>query len=312
MQVYLERPSLALTCDRTSNGPHIYYLNPQGPGGHRLARGLGNGQFQQSSARRACLWSRTAENVPRPGHQITTSEQHDVALRRKRSIGTRLPTTLRFQKRYVRPALRGALSILSQDRDDAFFFGRRVQDFPRPKVSAKLKAGGGRGAASRLGGQTHPAGRQQRDHRDFSAQEPRALAVTRILHPACTASAPRGLTGVHAGSADSPRRVARWSKPGRQSIAWTPQDPQSLCAERCAVFAARPACRLARMNNYGCSLVWDIRRRRWVRGAVIELIEELALRGGGYGSSPAVLPAIPPCRSCWKCSDRGESSVAWA
>ena len=29
--------SLALTCDRTSNGPHLYYPNPKGPGGFRRA-----------------------------------------------------------------------------------------------------------------------------------------------------------------------------------------------------------------------------------------------------------------------------------
>ena len=29
----LSQASIAITCDRTSNGPHIYYPNPRGPGG---------------------------------------------------------------------------------------------------------------------------------------------------------------------------------------------------------------------------------------------------------------------------------------
>jgi len=36
------------------------------------------------------------------------------------------------------------------------------------------------------------------------------------------------------------------------------------------------------MNNYGCSLVWVIRSADGTR-SIIELIEELALRGGGFG-----------------------------
>ena len=33
--------ALAITCDRTSNGPHLYYPNPTRPGRHRRARRLG-------------------------------------------------------------------------------------------------------------------------------------------------------------------------------------------------------------------------------------------------------------------------------
>lgn len=37
------------------------------------------------------------------------------------------------------------------------------------------------------------------------------------------------------------------------------------------------------MNNYGCSLVWGHPQGPTGMRAVIELIEELVLRGGGYG-----------------------------
>jgi len=37
------------------------------------------------------------------------------------------------------------------------------------------------------------------------------------------------------------------------------------------------------MNNYGCSLVWGHPQAPMGTRAIIELIEELALRGGGYG-----------------------------
>ncbi|MCF6197652.1 MAG: twin-arginine translocation signal domain-containing protein [Emcibacter sp.] len=37
------------------------------------------------------------------------------------------------------------------------------------------------------------------------------------------------------------------------------------------------------MNNYGCSLIWGHPQGPMGLRSVIELIEELALRGGGYG-----------------------------
>ena len=41
------------------------------------------------------------------------------------------------------------------------------------------------------------------------------------------------------------------------------------------------------MNHYGCSLVWGHPQAPMGTRAIIEVIEELALRGGGRGCSPA-------------------------
>jgi len=49
------------------------------------------------------------------------------------------------------------------------------------------------------------------------------------------------------------------------------------------VFARATGAQLERMNNYGCSLVWGHPQAPMGTRAVIELIEELVLRGGGYG-----------------------------
>ena len=40
---------------------------------------------------------------------------------------------------------------------------------------------------------------------------------------------------------------------------------------------------LAAMNNFGCSLVWGHPQAPMGTRSIIELIEELALRGGGIG-----------------------------
>ena len=48
-------------------------------------------------------------------------------------------------------------------------------------------------------------------------------------------------------------------------------------------FARETGCDLMAMNNYGCSLVWGHPQGPTGLRAVIELIEELAERGGGHG-----------------------------
>ena len=49
------------------------------------------------------------------------------------------------------------------------------------------------------------------------------------------------------------------------------------------MFARATGFPLERINNYGCSLVWGHPQAPMGTRAIIELIEELALRGGGWG-----------------------------
>ncbi|MBE2241285.1 MAG: thiolase family protein, partial [Burkholderiaceae bacterium] len=49
------------------------------------------------------------------------------------------------------------------------------------------------------------------------------------------------------------------------------------------VFARATGCKLEAMNNFGCSLVWGHPQAPMGTRSIIELIEELALRGGGFG-----------------------------
>ena len=48
-------------------------------------------------------------------------------------------------------------------------------------------------------------------------------------------------------------------------------------------FAQQTGFDLMSMNNYGCSLVWGHPQAPMGTRSIIELIEELASRGGGYG-----------------------------
>ncbi len=48
-------------------------------------------------------------------------------------------------------------------------------------------------------------------------------------------------------------------------------------------FARATGADLINMNNYGCSLIWGHPQGPTGLRAIVELIEELALRGGGLG-----------------------------
>ena len=75
-----DRAILCVTADRTSNGPHILYPNPLGPGGRGDAEDWVWDNFNCDPWARNSMIE-TAENVARE-EEITTEEQHELALMR--------------------------------------------------------------------------------------------------------------------------------------------------------------------------------------------------------------------------------------
>ena len=49
------------------------------------------------------------------------------------------------------------------------------------------------------------------------------------------------------------------------------------------IFARDTGVRVENFNNFGCSLIWGHPQAPTAMRSVIELIEELVMRGGGYG-----------------------------
>ena len=77
----LAEASLTVTCDRTSNGPHLYYPNPRGPGGTGAHEDWVMDNFGCDPLGRHSM-IQTAENVAAK-HKIGTAEQHEVVLMRE-------------------------------------------------------------------------------------------------------------------------------------------------------------------------------------------------------------------------------------
>src|SRR6266540_2651680 len=91
--------ALVVTCDRTSNGPHLYYPNPRGPGGTGTHEDWVLDNFGCDPLGPHAMLA-TAETVAAK-HQITTSEQHDVVLMRGAQYRDALADDCSFQKRFI-------------------------------------------------------------------------------------------------------------------------------------------------------------------------------------------------------------------
>ena len=269
--------ALTVSCDRTSNGPHIYYPNPRGPGGTGAAEDWVMDNFGCDPLGPHAMVT-TAENVAKK-HGIGTAEQHDIVLLREAQYRTALADDSAFLKRFMTlpfavpdPALRKTAATLAGDEGI---------NFSTPEGLAKLKPVVEGGSVT-YGGQTHPA--------DGNA----ALVV---------ASAERALEL----SRDPKIRIRlRGFGQSRAALAFMPEAPVPAAHRALAqagltidrmdaiklhdpfavndiLFARATAVDVARVNNFGCSLVWGHPQAPMATRAIIELIEELVLRGGGCG-----------------------------
>ncbi len=269
--------TLAVTCDRTSNGPHLYYPNPRGPGGTGSHEDWVMDNFNCDPLGGHAM-VQTAENVAAK-HQITTSEQHDVVLRREAQYRDALADDYAFHKRYMTlpfevpdPSFRKSVATLASDE------GIKLSS---AEDLAKLKPVRNGGTVT-YGGQTHPA--------DANA----AVVVA-------TPERAREL------SRNSKIRIRlRGFGTARAALAYMPEAPipaaqraleqAGLGIDRMdavkthnpfalndVLFSRQTGVDLARMNNYGSSLVWGHPQAPMGTRAIIELIEELVVRGGGYG-----------------------------
>jgi acetyl-CoA acetyltransferase len=277
IEVGMASAAIVVSCDRTSNGPHIYYPNPKGPGGTGASEDYVMENFGCDPLGRHSMLQ-TAENVARK-HQITTEQQHDVVLQRGAQYEAATADDHAFQKRYM---------SLPFDVPDSRFrktAGQMEGDegvtVSTPDGLARLKPVMAEGSVT-FGGQTHPA-----DGNCGLVMASAAKAKEMSSRPETRVSVMGfGLARAelaHMPEAPIPAAMRALDQAGIDVSDLDAIKTHNPFAVNDVLFARETGAELEAMNNYGCSLIWGHPQGPMGLRAVIELIEELEIRGGGKG-----------------------------
>ena len=268
---------LAATADRCSNGPHTYYPAQKAPGGTGVAEDVVLDSFSCDPLGGHSMLQ-TAENVAEK-YSISTTEQHEVVLQRYAQYQDALADEKAFQRRYMDlpfavadPRFRKTVEEIDGDQGVTASTADGLAKL-KPVIE---------GGTVTFGGQTYPA--------DGNA----AIVVT-------------DPDNARALSADAGVRIRILSAgQSRAELAYMPEAPCSAArfalkqadlsfddmdaikthnpfAVNDIVFARETGVAIKDFNNFGCSLIWGHPQAPTGMRSVIELIEELAVRGGGRG-----------------------------
>lgn len=272
-----ERCILAITCDKTSNGPHLYYPNPLGSGGQGTSEEWVGDNFNfDPYAHNAMI--QTAEHVASEGC-FTTEEQNEVACLRYQQYQEALRDDAIFHRRYMvapievkDPSGRKTIATVA---DDEGIYPTALEGL------ARLRPVQERGTVT-YGTQTHPA---DGNCGMVLTSRGRARALSQDQH--------LDIQVVAFGQARA--------KKGFMAQATVPAARQALAAAGISIadvkaikthnpfavndlyFAREMGVALDALNHYGSSLVFGHPQGPTGMRLLIELIEELVLLGGGYG-----------------------------
>jgi len=268
---------LVVTCDRTSNGPHLYYPNPLGIGGTGDKEDWVWDNFGYDPyAKNAMI--ETAENVAQE-FGISKEEQDEAALIRHTQYQDALKDNSAFLHRFM---------VVPIDVKDAS--GRKIIAtvtgdegvFPTTADGlARLRPVMENGTVT-YGTQTYPA--------DGNA----SIVVT-------TREKAQELSRDPNAEIQILSYAEARSKRGFMAMAIVPAAQKALSAAGIGIkdvkaikthtpfavndvyFCREMGIKLEDMNNYGCSLIWGHPQGSTGARLIIELIEELMISGGGYG-----------------------------
>ena len=269
--------ALLVCADRMSNGPVVYYPDASAPGGNGLTEKWTLDNFGHDPYAKNAMID-TAENAStRLG--IGAAELNEVTLARYAQYQAALADDRAFQRRYMVEAplsdsgLRRQTGTLAADEG---IFPTTAEGL------AKLKPVKPNGGTHTFGTQTHPA--------DGNAG---AIVTTRELARELSAD-PKieiellgfGQARVEKGCmplAPAPAAQVALKQAGLSIKDVDAVKTHNPFAANDIAFARETGFPLEKMNNYGCSLIWGHPQAPTGLRSTIELIEELALRGGGVG-----------------------------
>jgi acetyl-CoA acetyltransferase len=270
------RVILCLAADRTSNGPHMTYPNPNSPGGKPEAEDWVWDNFNcDPYARNAMI--ETAENVARE-EEITTEEQHEVMLMRFGQYQAALKDDAAFHKRYMVTPVEvnpSGKKVVATVKDDEGVFPTTAEGL------TKLKPVLPNGTVT-FGAQTYPA---DGNAGMIVTTKERAVEMSRdskIKIQICSFAQGRVKKGfMPEANVPAARCALELAGVGIGEVkAIKTHNPFAV---NDIYFSRETGVKPEAMNNYGSSLIWGHPQGPTGMRLMIELIEELVLLGGGYG-----------------------------
>jgi len=269
--------SLLVAADRCSNSAHVYYPNPGGPGGTGAHEDWLLDAFNYDPLGNHSMLQ-TAENVARK-HSITTQEQHEVVLRRLEQYQEATSNDHAFQRRFMTLPFEVPRSDFKKTQasleGDEGIFDSTAEGLGRLKPVLP-------GGTVTYGGQTHPA---DGNAAVLLTDGTRAaeLSRDRTIRIELLGFGQARVELAHMPEATIPAARMALQRAGigvKELAAIKTHNPFAV---NDIVLSRALESAWDGMNNYGCSLVWGHPNAPTALRSVIELIEELTLRGGGYG-----------------------------
>jgi acetyl-CoA acetyltransferase len=270
---------ITICADRVSNGPHLYYPNPGGPGGTGHAEDWVMDNFAQDPYAK-CDMTSTAENCAEKW-KISKGEQHEVVLRRFEQYkdATEKTDGRSFQHSYMTlpfdvpdSRYRKTLSTLEGDE------GIRTTSKTGLAKLKPVKEGG----TVTYGGQTHPADGST-GMVICSAAKAKELSSRPEIKINIKSFGQARVEMAYMPSAPVPAAQKALSAANLNIKDVDAIKSHNPFAVNDILFAREMSVDVMNMNNFGCSLIWGHPQGPTGMRSIIELIEELALKGGGYG-----------------------------
>jgi len=263
---------LGLTCDRTSNGPHILYPDPGGFGGKGQAEDPVWDNFNYDPYAKSAM-IQTAENVAQEAG-ITREEQDEVALLRHEQYQDALSDDRAFQRRFMVSANVGRKKkAVAIEADEGVF--------PTTKEGlAKLQPVLDGGTVT-FGTQTHPADGNAgivlttRDRAHSMGRDNVSIQVLGFG----SARAKKGYMGM--ATVPAAQRALQQSDIELGDV--TAFKTHNPFAVNDIYFCRELGIAAAKCNRFGSPLIYGHPQGPTGTRVIVELIEELVLRGGGYG-----------------------------
>ena len=263
-----------LMADRCSNGPHTIWPDPLGPGGQPERENWMMDNFGGNPKHRAAM-VQTAENVAAEVG-ITKEECDEVVLRRFAQFQDALANDRAFQKRYM-----FAPEVTVTKKKKKLFEGDEGWTATTAEGLAKLKPVVPGGCLS-FGAQTFPADGNcgiivtTREKAKELSAEPKV--EIRIVSCGFARVKPMFMPAAPIPAAEMALANAGLTIKDIKAI-----KTHNPFAVNDLAFAKKMGNDVMAMNNNGSSLIYGHPQGPTAGRAIIEMIEELAILGGGYG-----------------------------